>query len=78
VAEGPSHLIAVALQVAVLLTVGSQHLGNLTSHGGLLCNTNHHIISLFDNREFANVSAKVQRNNELRKKNKEKSAIRMT
>ena len=42
VAEGPGHLVAVALHVAVVRGVGPQHLGNLARHTGLLSNADNH------------------------------------
>ena len=45
-AERPSHLISVALQVAVLLRLSSEYIGYFTSHRGLLGYTNHHNLTI--------------------------------
>ena len=49
VAEGPGHLVAVALHIAVVRGVGPQHLGNLARYTRLLSNTNYHYSSVTAN-----------------------------
>ena len=42
VSEGPRHLVAVALQVAVMLGMGSQNVGDVPGYGGFLCYAHYH------------------------------------
>ena len=42
VAEGPGYLITVTLNVAVVFCLGTQHIGNILGHAGLLSYTYYH------------------------------------